>query len=130
MSLSADVDVDPSVDLLGKSITDLQTGISVDNSTGKITGTLKYISDYTGFSGDPELQSGNFLCMHFTTTEDATTTIQVLGGDFPPAVLDPSDNIAIFRVKNRDQSIQVVSTKDGATTSKVYTLRSLNFNRS
>lgn len=48
-------------DLLGKYASDLQKDVTV--SANNILGTLKYVTDYTGFSGDPELQEGNYLAI-------------------------------------------------------------------
>ena len=41
---------------------DLQKDIVVSN--GAISGTLKYVTGYTGFSGDTSEQSGHYLCIH------------------------------------------------------------------
>ena len=54
MSLSADID--SSVDLLGKIVTDLQDEVTVSGDA--ISGTLLYVDDYTGFSGDPAPAKG------------------------------------------------------------------------
>ena len=55
MSLSADID--SSENLLGKTVDELQSEVSVSGDT--ISGTLLYVDDYTGFSGDPAEQAGN-----------------------------------------------------------------------
>lgn len=64
--------VDPAIaadfDLLGKVVADLQKDIAI--SANNITGTLKYIDDYTGFSGDPEEQVGHFLAFKVDFDED------------------------------------------------------------
>lgn len=61
MLVDADVDDDY---LMGKSLSDLQDDIVIDED-GNISGALHYIDGYTGFSDDPELQSGYFLALHF-----------------------------------------------------------------
>lgn len=131
MGLTADVNIDPAIDLLGKTVGDLQSGVAVDNNAHTITGTLKYVTGYTGFSGDPAEQSGNYLAVHFATEEEDTTiTVHIIGSPNPPTTLDP-DGINIFRIKNKNQQIQVVATKDGVeTATAVYTLRGLTLNRS
>lgn len=55
------VTFDISDDLLGKHASDLQKDIVV--SANNILGTLKYVTDYTGFSSDTELQEGNYLAI-------------------------------------------------------------------
>lgn len=57
--IALNFDIAASFDLLGKVISDLQKDYGV--SVNSIIATLKYVTDYTGFSGDPELQEGNFL---------------------------------------------------------------------
>ena len=131
MGLTADANIDPALDLLGKVVGDLQSGVVVDNMNHTITGTLNYVTGYTGFSGDPAEQSGNYLALHFATTEENTTiTVRIVGSQNPPTTLDP-DGINIFRIKNRNQQIQVVATKDGEETANaVYTIRGVTLNRS
>lgn len=131
IGLTADVDIDPSTDLLGKTIEDLQSGVTIDNRLKTISGNINYVTDYTGFSGDPAEQEGNYLCVHFATeAEDTTITVALLGGDHGPVTLDP-DGILIVRLKNTNQKIQVTVTKTGAAPdTTVYTLRGLNLARS
>lgn len=124
-SLAVDTDELSGVDLLGKSVTDLQTGITV-GSDG-ISGTLKYVTGYTGFSGDPAEQEGNYLALHIDTgdvTPDRVT-IMIVGGDYPAKDIDLSDNIVVLRIKNTAQQVQVVAYKDGRAAAKLYDLRNL-----
>ena len=53
------------VSLLGKELSDLQSGVSVGQDA--IAGTLKYVTGYTGFSGDPAEQEGHYLALHIDT---------------------------------------------------------------
>lgn len=90
-----------------------------------IGGTLKYVTGYTGaFSGDEA--NGNFLALHFATSEEDTTIkVKVIGGDHGETTLDP-DGINIFRIKNTKQKIQVMVSKDGYDSfSKIYSLSGL-----
>ena len=50
-------------DLLGASLTDLQTDVTI--ADGNISGTIKYMEDYDGFSTDAE---GHFFAVKATTT--------------------------------------------------------------
>ena len=93
-----------------------------------INGHLAYITDYTGFSGDPELQSGNYLAVKFEATEDATVTIQLIGGAVvrDPVTLD-SDMNAVLRISDpTNQKLKVVVTKNGyEDLTKIYKLGGL-----
>ncbi|MBR6045754.1 MAG: hypothetical protein IKP95_12860 [Ruminococcus sp.] len=100
---------------------DLQSGITIGEDG--ITGTLKYVSDYTGFSGDVSLQSGNFLVLHSTTNHDgATITVTVTN----PVTLD-DDGIVVLRVADKDtQTVTISASKEGYdTVTKVYSLSGL-----
>ncbi len=112
-----------SVDLFGKSVTDLQTGVAVNGTA--VTGTLKYVDDYTGFSGTVSEQSGNYLVLQATVEEGTTVTAQVIGGDHGPSTLD-SDGIIILRIRNTTQTVQFVASSDGAdTNTQTFTLSGL-----
>ena len=127
IGLTADVDIDPLTDLLGKTVGDLQSGVIVDNYNKTISGTLAYVDDYTGFSGDPREQQGNYLAVHFATEADnATISIRLIGGLDRVVTLDP-DGLLVTRVSNTNQKIQVTVTVDGADPQiETYTLRGLN----
>ena len=121
MSLSVDTDIPADKDLFGKVIGDLQSGITIGDDG--ITGTLKYVSDYTGFSGDASLQSGNFLVLHSTTNHDgATITVTVTN----PVTLD-DDGIVVLRVADKDtQTVTISVSKEGyETVTKAYSLSGL-----
>lgn len=85
-------------------------------SSSRIAGTLNYVTDYTGFSGDPELQSGHYMALKFEAPEGSTTTIQMIGGAVvrDPVELD-SDMNAVIRVTDASkQKLRVVTTMTGA----------------
>lgn len=106
-------------------MTDLQSGIVV-GATG-ISGTLKYVTGYTGFSGDESLQSGNYIALHFDTGEETVDSIkvQLLNGDYGPVTLD-EDRITIFRIRDKNaQAVQVIAYKDGRAVSRIYDLSGL-----
>lgn len=107
-------------ELFGKLVSDLQTNIAV-GSNKKITGTLKYVTGYTGFSGDPALQSGNYIAMKVTATAGTTTTVEVVGGHSGPVTLD-SDMNFVLRIENKNQKIKLVSTKNGVTETEIFSL--------
>ena len=105
--LTVDTSVSASEDLFGKTIEDLQENVEV--GTDSITGTLKHVEDYTGFSSDPAMQSGNYLVLHCTTNDSDPITVEVVGGTSGPRQLD-ADGIIVLRIADKDtQTIQVVS---------------------
>ena len=120
-----DTGISASEDLLGKYITDLQSNIVV--SDGNVRGTLKYVTEYTGFSGDPAEQSGNYLALHFATVPDADSiTVELINGSVGHPVTLDSDGICIFRISDKDtQYIEVVATKDDRTITKTLYLQGL-----
>lgn len=104
---------------------DLQSDVTV-GATG-ISGTLKYVTGYTGFSGDESLQSGHYLALHFDTGETTVDSIkvQLINGDYGPVTLD-EDQINIFRIRDKDaQAVQVMAYKDGRVVSRIYDLSGL-----
>lgn len=127
MQLVTSADIGASVDLLGKTVSDLQDGITISDTA--ISGTLNYISDYTGFSGDVTEQSGNYLALKIAVpdvdTDIYSVSVRVIGGDHGAITLD-SDRIVVFRIKNTNQKVEVVASADGQPTiTKVYSLENL-----
>lgn len=128
--MSIDADISTSVDLLGKTVDQLQSSITV--GADSVSGTLLYVDDYTGFSEDTELQSGNYLALHFEVPEATDATITVTLSDDPEAtnVLD-EDGIAILRVTDTDQTVSVTASKTGyESVTKTYSLTGLTLNNS
>ena len=123
--MSVDTGISAREDLLGKYTTDLQSNIVV--SDGNVRGTLKYVTEYTGFSGDPAEQSGNYLALHFATVPDADSiTVELINGSVGHPVTLDSDGICIFRISDKDtQYIEVVATKDDRTITKTLYLQGL-----
>ena len=111
LDYAASLIIDPKDDnasILGKAVADLQSGIIVNNNS--IEGTLNYVTDYTGFSGDPEEQEGNYLALQFDAAEGSTTTIELIGGNHPGAKPLDADMDAVFRITKNTQKIKVVTT--------------------
>lgn len=124
MSVSVDADISSDTDLFGKTASDLQEDIVV--GTDSVTGTLKYIADYSSAYGAGE-NSGNYLVLHCDTpgVTGATITSEVVGGVHGPVVLD-DDGIVISRITDKDtQTIEVVAYKDGETASVTLDLSGL-----
>lgn len=120
-----DTDIQASTDLFGKSVSDLQSDMVVSN-TG-ISGTLNYVTGYTGFSGDVSEQSGNYLVLHIDTKEPVDSiTVELLNGSLGHAVTLDSDRLIVIRITNKStQKVKVVVNKDGMQQTKEYSLTGL-----
>lgn len=123
--LEVDADIDDSVDLFGKSASDLQSSIVVGDDA--ITGTLKYIADYSAaFSGDEA--SGNYIAIHCEVPDEdgVTITCEVVNGFHGPVTLD-EDGILVARIADKStQTIKVVASKQGYdSVTKTYSLTGL-----
>ena len=105
--LTVDSNISNSVDLFGKTVNDLQTGVTIGEDS--ITGTLLYVDDYTGFSSDPAMQSGNYIVIHCEVNDTTPITVEVVNGVSGPVTLD-DDGIAVLKIADKDtQTIRVVS---------------------
>lgn len=122
MGLSIDVDVAADTDLFGKTISDLQSEVVVGDDS--ISGTLAYVDDYTGFSGNVSEQSGNYLVLHCSVPEVEDVTISVTVTN--EVVLD-EDGIVVLRIRDKDsQTVTVVASKEGfESVTKVFSLSDL-----
>jgi len=98
---------DDSIDLFGKKASDLQEGIAVSDDA--ITGTLKYVTDYTGFSGRSSEQQGNYIAIH-AEADDNTATVKV--GITKMSTLDEDGDIVLI-VKNTSTPITVTAEAEG-----------------
>lgn len=116
--------VDGEVDLLGKRAKDLQTGIQITDDA--ITGTLHHVTGYTGFSSVVGEQTGNYIGLKFDPTpDDATVTVEIVGGNKGPVTLD-ADLMYVGKIANKDtQSIKVTVTKDDESVVKTFSLTGL-----
>lgn len=90
----------------GKSAADLQSNIVVGENY--ITGTSKYVTGYTQFSGDPEEQSGNYIVLKITSDKDDDIYIEVLGKGLGVKKLD-EDGLLIIRITDPSQILRVTS---------------------
>lgn len=124
-TLSIDSDIAAGTDLLGKSVTDLQSGVTV--GTSQITGTLKYVSGYTGFSGDPAEQEGNFLVLHCEAADEVDSlSVEVINGTVGHPVTLDSDGIAVLRIADKfRQKVRFAAYKDSDTCTRTFDLSGL-----
>jgi len=108
----------------GKEVDDLQSNIEINSDS--IMGTLRYVTGYTGFSGDPALQSGNFLALDLSATPvDATIQAEVIGGDSEGNPVTVDDGVLVIRVADRKQKLHIKVTSDANVIEKTYRFGSL-----
>lgn len=109
-------------ELFGKQVADLQENIIIEGDS--ISGNLKYVTGYTGFSSKVSEQSGNYLALKISTvpSENVTTTVELVGGTKGAVTLDSDMNI-VLRIANKDtQSVKIISTTGNESAEKLYTL--------
>lgn len=131
LPVAADADISAAMtaaglsDLFGKAPTDLQANIEI-GANDEITGTLKYVADYSaaGYLGDEK--SGNFLCLHFACTGAQTLKAYLVGGIHDESTLD-SDGLLISRITDKNtQKVRITATAaDGTVTVREYGLSGL-----
>lgn len=110
-------------------MSDLQEDITI--SDGRITGKLKYTTGYTGFSGDPSLQSGYYLVLSWADAVIRNMTSIKIGLD-PTAgsglvecISDPDKNI-VLRISNKNtQKLKVLTSNSDLSQLKTYDLSGL-----
>lgn len=105
----------------GKTVSDLQSNIKISGNA--ISGTLNYVTGYTGFNGaEPTEQAGNFLALDFSATPfPSPCTVELVGGKKGPVALTSDDHFCVFRVTATTQSIKL--TANGGN--KTFTLTGL-----
>ena len=112
--------------VLGYTVSNLQSDITVTGN--EISGTLAYVDDFTGFSGNPDLQKGNFIALSFNSDPAYDKmTVELVGATVNPGAIElDADKDAVFRITNKEtQRIVVTAYKDGEATRKSYSLKKL-----
>lgn len=108
-------------DLLGASLTDLQTDVTIGDDS--ITATLPYMEDYTGFSGDTKLQEGHFFALKatnsaeevwatFIETDESGNLVEKKVKIYDENATNPYDGVIIKRIKNDDMQKIILTYKD------------------
>ena len=108
----------------GKEVDDLQSNVEVNS--GSIMGTLRYVTGYTGFSGDPAEQSGNYLSLDLSATPvDAVIKAEIIGGNSEGNPVTVDDGQLVIRVTDRKQKLHLTVTSDANVIDKTYSFGSL-----
>lgn len=110
-ALAINVDIGGSVDLLGKVISDLQENVVISGTT--ITGTLKYVTDYTGFSGKASEQKGNFFAFYCPMAKETGVTVNVKAASGTLWPIDSTDGIIVLQIKDKNKPILLIASKEG-----------------
>ena len=115
-------------DLLGKKAADLQSNIVVNDNTMTISGTLKHVTGYTGFSSKVDEQSGNYIALNVDPASGfpETMTVEVKNGTAGPKNITASDHKVVLKIKDAaTQGIIIKATNKGAEVTKEYKLTGL-----
>lgn len=112
-------------ELYGKAASDLQTNITITDDV--VSGTLKYVTGYTGFSGDASEQSGNYLALEIDREDGVTVTVELLGGNSEghPVTLPDDDDVLVGRITSNTQNIRIIATDGTNTETRVLRLSGL-----
>lgn len=97
----------------------------MNESTGVISGTLNYVTGYTGFSNKVDEQSGNYIALDIAPKSGfpESLTVEVKNETSGPSKLLQSDHQAVLKIKDTNkQSILIKATNKGATETKEYLL--------
>ena len=109
-----------------RKVSELQSGIVVNEKARTITGTLYHVEDYDLFS-DPSKDHGNFLALNFSAEEDVKIKVALRekNGAYltDPVVVD--DGFCVFRITSNDQKLVVSYKKDDQSGEVVYDLSDL-----
>lgn len=89
--------------MFGKDCGDLQESIAIEG--GAMTGTLKYVTGYTGFSSKVEQQSGNFLAVKVVNESADEIYVGLNPSEGSGMVKLDADGIAVLRVANKDTQV-------------------------
>lgn len=124
--LDIDVQSDVNQTVFGKAVNTLQTGVKVVGND--VTGTIMYVTGFTGFSGDPELQSGNYLALSFDTDPTADkVTVELVNAktNHGPQALDSDKDICVRITDKELQYLEVKAYKGREVTTRVLKLDQL-----
>lgn len=110
--------------MFGKDCGDLQENLAVENNS--ITGTLKYVTGYTGFSSKVEQQSGNYIAVKVTCEGADEIWIGLDPSEGSGMVKVDADGIAVLRVANNNtQTLKIDCIKGGIHDGREFSLKDL-----
>lgn len=108
-----------------KTANDLQDNVVISGT--KITGTLKYVENYTGFSKNAAEQSGNYLALDLSASNDGKIMTQLIGGK--GEAKEVKDGFCVYRITDpKTQKVSVTVSKDNYSDTTEYDLSGLTCN--
>lgn len=95
---------DPSKNVLGKLTSELQTGVTI--ADGEATGTINYVTGYTGFDGsNPELQEGHYIVIKIADIDSKAVSVTgaiVPGISGAAEMINDPDLDIVLRITDKD----------------------------
>lgn len=82
---------------------------------------MNYVSDYEGFSSDTELQSGNYIALHWSDPDASIISLKVgvvpssIGAELVECIND-TDRNGVFRITNKNSQVIRLVQSDGKNT--------------
>ena len=123
LGITVNTTFDDDADLYGKVPANLMDGNKIVGNT--LYGTSKYVTGYTGFSGDTDLQTGHYYACNVSAVTGATVKVQILGGISSQATCgvvgdDSYDGLLVFKLDSGDtpyydKILEVTAEKNGVT---------------
>lgn len=99
--------------------------------SNSISGKLFYTENFTGFSGDPELQNGYYLVLSWADADLSDITSLKIGlspsysGSEPPEAINDPDKNCVLKIHDTTQEVKII-TSDGTNTNvKYYSLNGI-----
>ena len=106
--------IDGDVNLYGKTASEL--GEFKISKTGAVTGSVNYVTGYTGFNGsDVNEQEGYYFPISFTQSQEVReVTMQVAGSKNPPVKMDAENVIYLGKTvaAARKKQVELVHGSD------------------
>lgn len=120
------VAMDGKTDVYKKTVDELQSNIVINET--EISGTLKHVTEYTGFSNEVDEQSGNYLALKVEVPEGAEVTTELVNGKNGPVNLS-KDKFCVYRISDKDkQKIKFTVSVNEESITKTYDLTGLTLN--
>lgn len=118
--------VDGKANHYGLTAEELQENIHIDSEAKKISGKLKYVKNFLGFSSNAIEQNGNYLALSFASEDAEKIETRVIGGTGKGYANATDDKFCIYRITNeKTQKIEIRVTKEDKSKSYVYDLSDL-----
>lgn len=108
-----------------KSASDLQKNIKINEvslTDVKVSGNLKYVESFTGFSSDASKQEGNYLAINVKVPDNAKAELIGVKHTNPVNI---DDGFVVFRVDDKTKPFKIRVTAGEEVVEKIYDLNGL-----